>query len=390
MVVRLVETHTTERRDLGLLDLGAQHGALEHELGAAFTRVLAGGSLIGGPEVASFEHAWATLTGVAHAVGTSSGTSALAMALRACGVTPGSEVVTTPLTFVATAAAIVAVGAVPVLADVDEDTGLLSIAAAERAIGPRTSALLPVHLWGQPVDLAAWRVLADVHGLALIEDACQAHGASHSGLAAGAVGDAAAFSFYPGKNLGALGDGGAVTTPRAEIAERIRLFRDHGRSGHTSHVEVGGTERLDALQAAFLQVKLPHLMAWNARRAEIAARYDAAFAGLAGARPIVVAPAATSAHHHYVLVADERERLAAELAADGVGSGVHYPTPVHRQPGFTGRVRIAGSLAVSERLAASVLSIPVHQDLADDDVDRVIGAVRSALPARARTLRIAA
>jgi dTDP-4-amino-4,6-dideoxygalactose transaminase len=361
-----------------LLDLGAQHAPLRSEIEASVAAVLDTTGFIGGPAVARFETEFAAYCGVEHAVTVSSGTAALQLALQAAGVGAGDEVITSAMTFVATVEAIVNAGATPVLVDPDPRTGLLDPGPAAAAITERTAALLPVHLYGHCVDLRGFRALADRHGLFLLEDACQAHGAWRDGVQAGAVGDAAAFSFYPGKNLGALGDGGALTTGRADIAERVARLRDHGRIDKYLHAEIGTTARLDALQCAALSVKLPHLDGWNARRREHAEAYDAAFGELGIA--VIAAPAdARSVYHHYVLLCDDRDAIAAGLDERGIATGVHYPVALHDQPAVRGRAR-HGELPGAERLASSVLSIPVHPDLTTDQRCAVIDAVTAVVP----------
>ena len=356
-----------------LLDLGAQHAAMRAEIDVAIARVIDGGTFIGGDEVESFEREFAAQIGAAHCVGVGSGTAALALGLRALGIGPGDEVITSAMSFVATSAAILQVGATPVLVDPDCATGLLEADAVEGAITPATAALLPVHLYGQPVDLRAFRELADRHGLKLVEDACQAHGARRDGLAAGAVGDVAAFSFYPGKNLGALGDGGALTTRDAELAERVRRLRDHGRIDRYVHAEVGETARLDALQAAVLRVKLARLPAWNAARRANAARYDALL-DEAGVDHVRQREGSESVFHQYVVLCEERDQLAAGLAERGIGTGIHYALPLHRQPALAGRMRCVGSLEGAESIAARCLSIPVHPDLSAEAVQEIAAA----------------
>ena len=375
--------------DVGLLDIRAQHDELEGAVERAVLEVLRHGRFVGGPEVAAFEQDFAAFCGTADAVGVGSGTEALRLALIAGGVRRGDEVVTTSSSFFATAAAIVEVGAVPVLVDPDLHTGLITPEAAAAAIGPRTSALLPVHLWGQTVDLAGFRALAERHGLLLVEDAAQAHGASSGAIAAGAGGQLAAFSFYPGKNLGALGEAGIVTTSDPSLAARLRRLRDHGRDGHNLHVEVGVNARLDTIQAAALGAKLPRLAHWNARRREIARSYDEAIAGLPGVTPIDVADARGCAYHHYVVRVDERDGFRAALAARGVETGIHYPVPLHLQPALRDRVRLAGPLPAAEELAETVVSLPVHPTLAAAAVDHVVGALES-VARQSRMVRSAA
>lgn len=368
-----------------LLDLGAQHAPLRAELDAAISRVVDATSFIGGAEVEAFEREFADFCGAEHCVTLSSGTEALRLGLVAAGVGPGDEVITTAMTFVATVEAIIGAGAAPVLVDPDPRTGLLEPAAAAAAITERTAALLPVHLYGQPVDLVAFRALADSAGLLLAEDACQAHGAERDGLRAGTVGDFAAFSFYPGKNLGALGDGGALTTGSRDLAERVARLRDHGRLDRYLHVDVGTTARLDAIQAAALRVKLPQLERWNAARREHAAAYDSAFSAL-GVAHVPELPGARGVYHQYVLLADDRDRLANALAGRGVATGVHYPVALHEQPALQGRIRVAGELTGAEQIALRALSLPVYPELTDEARTVVIGAIAAErLPAPART-----
>jgi dTDP-4-amino-4,6-dideoxygalactose transaminase len=284
-----------------LLDLQAQHTALASELQAAIATVLEHGRFIGGPEVAAFEKEFAEYCGAASCIGTSSGTDALTVGLRAAGIGPGDEVVTTSMTFIATVESIVEAGATPVLVDPDPDTALITAEAVEAAITERTAAVVPVHLYGQTVDLDAFTDLCGRHSLLLAEDAAQAHGASWRDARAGSVGDIASFSFFPGKNLGALGDAGALTVRDREIADRARRLRDHGRVDKYRHDMLGVNARLDTLQAAVLSVKLRHLDSWtDARRAQAAA-YDEAFADVDGVDPIRVDARATAVYHQYVV-----------------------------------------------------------------------------------------
>ncbi len=364
-----------------LLDLDRQHRDLAADLDSAIAAVIASGRFVDGPAIEAFEHEFALFCMARHCVGTSSGTSALALALRAAGIGAGAEVITSAMTFIATAGAIVEAGATPVLVDPDLDTGLISPAAASAAISSRTRAIVPVHLWGQPVDLAGFRAVCDRHRLFLLEDACQAHGAWAGGLRAGSVGDAAAFSFYPGKNLGAIGDAGGVVTSDGALATRLRALRDHGRTGHTEHAIAGTNARMAAIQAAVLSVKLPHVERWNGRRRQTAALYDAALADVAGVTPIGRRPDAVSANHHYVVRCDDRAAVADHLAARSIASGVHYPVPLHQHPALAGVVVPAGPLPVAERLAREVLSVPVHQDLAPADAEQVIDALVTAAAA---------
>jgi dTDP-4-amino-4,6-dideoxygalactose transaminase len=358
---------------LPLLNLHAQHDAIREELEAAISRVLAHGRFVQGPEVAEFEDAFAAYCDVGHCVGVANGTSAIELVLRAAEIGPGDEVITTPMTFIATVEPILLMGAQPVLADVDPDTGLLAIDAVEAAITPRTAAVVPVHLYGQPVDLDAFRALADRHKLFLLEDAAQAHGASWRGRRAGSVGDAATFSFFPGKNLGALGDAGAVTTGDEELAARVRKLRDHGRIDKYRHDVAGTNARLDTLQAAVLHAKLAHLEDWNDARRRHAAAYDAAFAAVAGVAPIRVHEDARSVFHQYVVRLPDRDGARAALAEHAIKSGVHYPVPLHRQPALAA---LAGSdLPAADALAGDVLSLPVFPELTDGGRESVVAAL---------------
>lgn len=367
---------------LPLLDLGAQQAPLADALAAAISRVMAHGRYVEGPEIAEFEEAFAAFCGTRYCIGTSSGTSAIELVLRAAGVGPGDEVVTTPFTFIATVAPIVLAGGRPVFVDVDLETGLLQVDAVEAAITPRTAALLPVHLYGQPVDLDGFRALADRHKLFLIEDAAQAHGARWRGRRAGSFGDAATFSFFPGKNLGAFGDAGCVTTNDELLSTRIRSLRDHGRVDKYRHDELGTNARLDTLHAAVLLAKLPQLDAWNEQRRRHAAAYDQAFASVAGVDPIRVAEGALPVYHQYVVRLAARDDAREALGRLGISSGVHYPVPLHRQPALDGQVT-GREFPAAERLAREVLSIPVFPELSDAQRDSVIGGVRRGLVGRA-------
>jgi dTDP-4-amino-4,6-dideoxygalactose transaminase len=354
---------------LPLVDVNAENASIGDELEAALARVVAHGQFVNGREVSVFEDAFAQFCGTRHCVGTSSGTSAIELALRAADIGPGDEVVTTPFTFIATVAPILLAGARPVLADVDARTGLIDLEAVEAALTPRTAAIMPVHLYGQTVDLKAFRALADRHKVFLLEDAAQAQGARWLARVAGSVGDAATFSFFPGKNLGAFGDAGCVTTDDDALAARIRKLRDHGRIDHYSHDEVGTNARLDTIQAAVLFAKLPYLERWNDARRRHARAYDAAFDSLAGVDPLRVAEGALPVYHQYVVRVSERDAARAALAEAGVATGVHYPLPLHRQPALEGLV--SGEFPAADRLAEEVLSLPVFPALSDEQRDFV-------------------
>jgi dTDP-4-amino-4,6-dideoxygalactose transaminase len=356
-----------------LLDLGAQHARLWRALDAAIARVVAHGQFVDGPEVGEFEWSFAEFSEARYCIGTSSGTSAIELALRAAGVGPGDEVVTTPFTFMATVAPVLLAGAHPVLVDVDPGTGLLQPDAVEAAITPRTAVLLPVHLYGQTVDLDRFRTLADRYKLFLLEDAAQAHGARWREHAAGSIGDAAAFSFFPGKNLGAFGDAGCVTTNDESVARRIRKLRDHGRIDKYRHSEIGTNARLDSLQAAVLLAKLPHLDTWNRQRRRHAEAYDRAFEFAAGVEPIRIAEDAVPVYHQYVVRLRDRDRCRRALEKLRISTGVHYPVPLNRQPALKGLV--TGGYPAAEALARDVLSLPVFPELYQHQRDSVIEAV---------------
>ncbi|MCK9250947.1 MAG: DegT/DnrJ/EryC1/StrS family aminotransferase [Solirubrobacteraceae bacterium] len=363
------------------LDLAAAYDELRPAVDAAYARVMASGRWILGPEVEAFEDAFAAHVGVRHAVGVGSGLDALEIALRARGIGPGDEVVVPAHTFVATWLAVSRTGAVPVGADVDPATLLLDPDAAASAIGPRTAAIVPVHLYGRTVAPDPLAALASRHGLAVVEDAAQAHGARHGDRRSGALGDAGAFSFYPGKNLGAFGDGGALTTDDDDLAARARRLRNYGSVERYRHDEVAGNSRLDPLQAAFLAARLPLLDAWNARRAAIAARYRE---GLRDVPDLVLPPAddpgTVGAWHLFAVRHPHRDALRAHLDARGVDTLVHYPVVPHRTGAYASTPSGAGSFPVAEAAAATLLSLPIGPHLTATQADRVIDAVRSFVP----------
>jgi dTDP-4-amino-4,6-dideoxygalactose transaminase len=363
------------------LDLVTLHEEVQPSLDAAVASVIASGRFVGGPLVEEFEQRWAEYCGVGHAVGVANGTDALALALRGLGVGAGDEVLVPANTFVATPEAVVAAGAVPVFVDVDPETLLIDFEDAQSAVTRRTAAVIPVHLFGQPVDPTTLEAFARRHGLAVIEDAAQAHGAlAADGRRVGTFGDAACFSFYPGKNLGALGDGGAVVTDDASLAKRIRSIADHGRSPVSKHVHdhIGVNSRLDALQAAALSAKLPHLDGWNDRRRRASARLDESLAG-SGAVPVSMAPGVTSARHLYVVRTENRDDLADRLGERGIDTGVHYGLSCHLQPAFSAHA--PRPLPVAEEACADILSLPMSPTITDAQVTRVIDAVTSIRPA---------
>jgi len=357
------------------VDLRAQYRSIEAEVLEAIRDALESMELLLGPNVHAFEQEFADYCGVRHAIGVANGTDALYLALRACGVGLGDEVITVSHTFIATVEAIVNVGAIPVFVDVDPDTYTMDPSKIEAAITPRTRAILPVHLYGQPADMDAILPIAHRHGLAVIEDACQAHGATIRGRRVGSFGDAAAFSFYMGKNLGAYGDAGAVTTNSQALAECVRRLRDHGSVRKYEHVEMGVNSRLDEIQAAVLRVKLKYLDDWNARRRAHAEAYARVLSDLPVVLP-TVRPGVEHVWHLYVIQVDERDRVREVLARRGVSTGIHYPIPVHLQKAAKGVGRLAGDLAVTERVARRILSLPMFPEMSGVQVAYVADCLR--------------
>ena len=363
-----------------------QYLTIKDELDAAVQRVLDTSFFVLGQELTAFEAAWADYLGVARAVGVGSGTEAIHLALRVLDIGPGDEVLTVSHTAVATTVAISSTGATPVFVDIDPHTYTMDCADLERRITPRSKAIVPVHLYGHPADMDRILPLARRHGLVVVEDAAQAHGAAYRGRRCGALGAAGAFSFYPTKNLGAYGDGGAVVTNDAALAERLVLLRNYGWSERYYSAVKGYNSRLDELQAAVLGAKLPYLDRWNARRRRLAALYTAALAGDTlggtGASTIQVpteAAWATHAYHLYVVRLPERDRVQARLRERGIATQVHYPVPVHLQEAYRDLGYTPGSLPHTEQAAAEILSLPLYPELTDDDVQYVAAALRETL-----------
>lgn len=348
---------------------------------AAIDRVIDRGWFILGPELAAFEEEFARAAGASHAVGVGTGTDAIALAFRALGIGPGDEVITTPLSAAYSSLAIMMAGATPVFADIDPDRLTIDPAAIEAAITPKTAAILPVHLYGQPADMTRIAAIASRHNLAIVEDSCQAHLATCEGRPVGSFGVASAYSFYPTKNLGALGDAGAVTTNDAALAERLRRIRNGGQTDRYHHVEPGWNSRLDEIQAAILRARLVALPARTGRRRAIAARYRA---GLAGTR-VTVPPQCDAGHvyHLFPVLAEDRDGLMTHLQGEGVGTIVHYPIPIPRQPALAG-VAAPDTCPVADRICRDVCSLPMHPDLTDTDADAIVAAVARWQPAGAR------
>lgn len=357
------------------LDLKAQYATIAPELEAAVLDALRGCNFVLGAPVERFEAEFAAFAGIRHAIAVSSGTAALHLALLAAGIGPGDEVITVPTTFVATLAAIRYAGATPVLVDVDPLTWNMDPAGIAAAVTERTRAIMPVHFHGRLADMRAICAIADTHGLTVIEDAAQAHGAMRDGRSAGSFGRLGCFSFYPGKNLGAAGEGGMVVTDDDALAETLRSLRDWGQRGKHNHVMLGYNYRMDAVQGAVLGVKLPHLPAWNAARRALANRYDA---GLPPGLPRAAGPfGADHSAHVYALRSDDRAGLQMRLAEAGIGTNIHYPLPVHLQPAFADLGHGPGAFPVAEAYAATTLSLPLYPELPEASVDAVIAAVAS-------------
>lgn len=376
------------RSDVPFVDLWSLNSVHEEEFVGALRRVLATSDFGCGSEVEAFEGALAAAVGTQHAVGVNSGTAALQLMLLGLGIGPGDEVVIPANTFFATAEAVVAAGAVPILADPDLETALVSAEAIDAACGPRTAAIIGVHLFGQPVDVAGYRDVADRRGLAFLEDAAQAIGASSVDARAGSFGRGAAFSFYPAKNLGALGQGGAVTTDDPELARQVRMLRSHGELERYTHHRMGFNERLDGLQAAFLSVKLPYVEADLQRRELAVARYDEAVAEMRGCRRLTVRADVRSAHHLYVVRVDDRDRVRDEMSRDGIATGVHYPVPIHLQPAWAECGRGAGtSFPNADRLAGEMVSLPLFAGITTEQTSRTVESLSAALAGRADTTK---
>lgn len=340
---------------------------------AAIERVIERGWFILGPEVEAFEQEFAAASGVRHAIGVGTGTDAITLILRALDIGAGDEVITSPLSAAYSALAIMMAGARPVFADIDPLRLTIDAAAVDAAVTSRTRAILPVHLYGQPADMRALEAVASRRGLAVVEDACQAHLATSDGRPVGSIGVAGAFSFYPTKNLGALGDGGAVTTNDAALAERVKRLRNGGQTSRYHHQEPGANSRLDDLQAAVLRARLPLLPDWTARRRALGARYRRELIGL----PLRVPPLADDGHvyHLFPVLSERRDDLQRHLSASGVETLIHYPVPIPRQPALAGVQ--PGHCPVADRVCADVLSLPIYPSLSDEDASSVARAVRA-------------
>lgn len=350
---------------------------LSAEIFAAIERVAATAAFTLGEELESFEQQFAAWCETEHAIGVSSGTSALELALRALGIGPGDEVVLPTNSFIATAEAVTAIGATPVLVDVDAETALLTAEIVEAALTERTRCVIPVHLYGRTVEMEPLLALCRARGLRLVEDACQAHGARYAGQRVGTFGDAGCFSFYPTKNLGGWGDGGAVVTADPELATRIRLMRSHGEGSRHHHEMAAGTHRLHSLQAAILAVKLTRLDEWNQNRRRAAAALTEALADSGLTLPAPAAAESDHVFHLFVVRTPERDALRDHLGRHGVASAIHYPTPIHLQPAYANAAPGPGDLPDSERLAAESCSLPIFPSLTDEEIARIAEVVGS-------------
>lgn len=359
-----------------LVDLQAQYHGLQTEIDAAIKKVIEGGSFIMGKALEEFEQAFAYYCEAEHAVGVASGTDALHLALRACGVEPGDEVIVPVNTYIATALAVSFVGAKPVFVDVVEETALMEQTKVEQAITLETKAIIPVHLYGRPVEMEPLLELAHRHNLKIIEDACQAHGARYKSKRVGALGEVGCFSFYPAKNLGAFGDGGAVVTNDPDIADRVRMLRNYGQKVKYYHLVKGWNSRLDTLQAAILSVKLKRLDQWNAARRRHAKTYRRLLGGQVGIT-LFAAPSQDVEHVYHLFVArvPERDRLLKKLGETGIGASIHYPIPIHLQDAYNDMGYEEGDFPVAEMLAQEIISLPMYPELDEEKISQVTDAV---------------
>ncbi|BAY44511.1 pleiotropic regulatory protein DegT [Scytonema sp. HK-05] len=369
------------KHSIPAFDIKQQYSMIEAEVSAAVLEVLSSGRYIGGPIVANFEQQFADYTGVSECVGCNSGTDALFLALRALNIGAGDEVITTPFTFIATAEVISAVGAVPVFVDIDTTTFNLNVEQVAAAITPKTKAIIPVHLFGQPVDLTALIDVAEAHNLLVVEDCAQSTGASWTGQKVGSIGHIGCFSFYPTKNLGAYGDGGAITTNDPEIAARLRVLKEHGQKNRYYYEEIGVNSRLDAIQAAILQVKLPYLDIWNNQRRKVASRYHQFLNQIPG----IIAPqelaGGMGVWNQYTIrvLGNKRDLIRSKLQERGVNTMVYYPHPLHLQPVYESLGYKQGQLPVAEQACQEVLSLPMFPELSEEQQDQVIYALKDCL-----------
>lgn len=366
---------TSQQPDIPLVDLKAQYKIIKPEIDRAVAEVLESQHFVLGPAVERFEREFAEYLGVKHCVALQSGTTAVWLGLLALGIKPGDEVITTPLTFFATVEGILLCGAVPVFADVDPRTLNLDPARAEAVVTPRTRAIVPVHLYGQPAEMDAFRDIAKRRNLALLEDAAQSAGSLYRGKKAGSLSCASSLSFYPGKNLGAYGDAGGVATDDEKVCRQLRRLRDHGSDKKNHHEILGVNARMEALQGAILSVKLKHLDAWNAARREKAAAYREALAGIAGIACIEELPHCRSNCHLFVIRHARRDALLAHLRADGISADIHYPLAGHLQKALGERAMAPGSLPIAEKAVLEIVSLPLYAELTREQAERIVASV---------------
>lgn len=359
------------------VELKSQYQSIQPAINAAIQTVLNEAYFVQGRQVGEFERQYADYVGVKHCIGISNGLDALRMALSALGVGAGDEVIMQANTYIATALAVSAVGATPVFVDCDPDTYMIDTALIEGAITPRTKAIMPVHLTGCAADMDPIMNIAQRHKLWVVEDVAQAHGTFYKGKMCGSIGHAAGFSFYPGKNLGAYGDGGAVTTNDAALAEKIRRIANYGQRVKYEHIEKGVNARLDTIQAAILSVKLPHLQAWNETRAQHAEKYDELLSGVGDLKMQKTPTGSTHTYHVFIIETDQRDALQKHLAANGVHTIIHYPTPPHLQEAYAELGIQAGSYPRAERLAKRTLSLPMYPELSDAQIVYVADQVKA-------------
>lgn len=366
-----MNTSSSSSGNIPLVDLKAQLATIRAEITEAIERAVTRCDYILGEDVAKFEEEFAAYCGTRFAIGCASGTDAIHIALRALGIGYGDEVIIPSMTFIATALGVSLAGAKPVLVDVMPDTALMDVSRIEAAITPRTRAILPVHLYGQCADMTAISAIARAHGLLVLEDAAQAHGATHNGQQAGSMGDAGCFSFYPGKNLGAYGDGGIITTSDQALAERLRLLRNWGSRRKYHHEEIGLNSRLDTIQAAVLRVKLKHLTKWNEARRAHARRYDEALSAISGLKSTRYDSG--SVYHLYVVRTSNRDDAVAALNEGGIGAGIHYPFAIHELSAYKSLGHSSDAFPVSEDWARRCLSLPIYPELPDAAPARASG-----------------
>ena len=371
------------REKVPFLDLRAHHAPLRAEFDKAIGEVIESGVFVGGPFLTQFENDFAAFCGSRHAIAVGNGTDALWLALLACGIGPGDEVITVPNTFMATAEAITYSGASPVFVDVDEQTYTMDPDLLEKARTSRTKAVIPVHLFGQVADMDPILSFGRKHGLFVIEDAAQAHGAEYKGRKAGSLGNAGCFSFYPGKNLGAFGEAGAVVTNDDKLQEKIRILRDHGQVRKYYHSMVGWNGRMDAIQAAILRIKLRHLDQANHRRRVHASQYDRLFQGLEEVKSPFEAAYGRHVYHIYSIRVRERNEIMRLLQEKGIGCGIHYPVPIHLQEAYRGLGHGKGAFPVAEQTCAEFISLPMFPELTEAQVNLVVDSVRESLTAGA-------